>query len=63
MSYTIEELKEGHRLQMENYDREKRDFVEKHGHKYCDYYVHRLRMSDYHRGAYNALNEAERNLS
>lgn len=59
--YVIDDLKQGHRLQMEYYNKQVRDFNDEHGYKLCDYFVHRLRMADYHRGAYNALNEIGRN--
>ena len=55
-------LKEKHKKEMDMYAQNIRDHISKYGEAPCDYLLHRLRMESYHRGAWNALNEFEREL-
>ena len=50
----LKELKDGHQKQMDMYSAEVRAYVDLHGNDGCDYLEHRARMSNYHRGGYNA---------
>lgn len=59
MSDKFERLKTKHRLQMEGYEEEVREYIDQHSNDNCDYLIHRRLMESYHRGAWNALNEAE----
>ena len=45
---------------MAGYSKECRDYVDRYGNDNCDYLNHRITMSNYHRGAVNALIELER---
>jgi len=53
-------LKEEHRLSMEKYDGNVRDYIAKYSNDNCDYLLHNRMMSNYHRGAWNALNSVDR---
>lgn len=54
--------KVSHKEDMEKYSAEVREYVDEYGPKPCDYLLNRQIMSNYHRGAYNALNELEKEL-
>lgn len=56
----ITELKEKHKKEMEKYDGEVRRLVSNGTPLECDYIIHRRIMSNYHRGAYNALVDLEK---
>jgi len=56
---TLQELKDHHKTQMDMYAENIRSHVKKYGSEPCDYLIHRQVMEAYHRGAWNALNEAE----
>jgi hypothetical protein len=53
----VKAAKEKHRIKMEAYAVEVREYVGRHGNDQCDYLRHRILMESYHRGAWNALNE------
>jgi len=58
----IRESKEKHEIEMTTYDQAMKDHIDSGGIYDCDYYLHRRIMSNYHRGAYNALNDLEREI-
>lgn len=53
----IQGLMAHHQQSMLGYDEERREHEESGQSLTCDYYLHKTRMSEYHRGAYNALLE------
>ena len=62
MKTQIEKLKKEHQDDMENYNSQINQFINEEGEKICDYLIHRQLMSNYHRGAVNALIGLERRL-
>ena len=59
----IKKLKENHSEQMEVYSQNIKDFLVREGNKPCDYLTHCRTMLSYHRGAYYALVELEKELT
>lgn len=55
--------KDYHQTWIDLYSENIRDHIEEYGEAPCDYLSHRLQMVSYHRGAWNALNELERNIN
>ena len=62
MKLKIQELKKTHRLEMFLYDENRRKHIADGYKQDCDYYNHQTNMSNYHRGAYNALNDLEKTI-
>lgn len=60
MKDKIKKLKEYHKRSMDMYNKEKSEYIENYGNRLTDFLVHRLRMSAYHRGAWNVLNDLEK---
>jgi len=58
----IEESKETHETNMKFYNKQMKDHIASGYKRDCDWYSHRQIMSEYHRGAYNALNDLEREI-
>ena len=56
----LQKLKAKHKLEMENYSQQVREYVNEYSNDNCDYLTYRRDMSIYHRGAWNALNELEK---
>ena len=59
----IKVSKDYHQTWIDLYSENVRDHVEEYGEAPCDYLTHRRLMANYHRGAWNALNELERNIN
>lgn len=55
-------LKDKHNSELGKFSKNARDHVEKYGANRCDYLNHQIEMSNYHRGAWNALNEIQRDI-
>ena len=51
----ITELKDNAKESMDMYDQETRSHIERYGNKSCDFLEHRVKMSNYYRGEYNAF--------
>jgi len=56
-------LKEQHKKELDMCSKAIRDYIDQYGSKDCDYLMHRQMMVQYHKGAWNALNELERRLA
>jgi len=52
--------KEKHRLAMEKYAEQVREYIQENGNDNSEYLIYRRLMESYHRGAWNALNSVER---
>ena len=53
-------LKNKHEKAMNMYAKNVKEHVDRYGDTPCDYLLHRQKMENYHRGAWNALNDAEK---
>lgn len=60
MKEIVEDIKSRHEREMKNYSQQVRDYVDKYGQDKSDYLNHRITMSNYHRGAYNAMVELQK---
>lgn len=58
----IQKGKDLHKLKMDGYDKEVSDYIDEYGTNPTDYLMYRQYMAYYHHGAWNALNELEREL-
>lgn len=59
----IKKSKLDHEQAMKGYDEEVREHIVSYGVKSCDYLEYRIRMSNYHRGAYSALKKLQKDIS
>lgn len=59
----IEDAKNQHKLDMDNWDKQIKEYYVHHGNTPSDYLTFRIAQYFYHRGAYNALNELQKQLS
>jgi hypothetical protein len=62
MKDKITEAKEKHRKEMDKATTDITVFTSKNGYEVCDYLLCKIRRQEYHRGAWNALNELEKSL-
>jgi len=54
----LKELLSEYQKQMEMYNTEVKQYMSKYGNETSDYLEHRIRMSNYYRGGYNAILDA-----
>lgn len=56
----LESLRESHKASMDSYNKQVNDHIDKYGNDGCESLLHRRIMSNYHRGALNALIEVKK---
>ena len=58
----IKESKEEHILKLDTIGKKIKDHIEKYGINICDWLIWKRQNENYHRGAYDALNDLEREI-
>ena len=62
MKTEIDKLKQHHQNETDNYDKLVDSHISGYENDNCDYLIHQRIMSNYHRGAVNALIELEKRI-